>query len=254
MKKFLTFAILLCCLVGMTSATPDFHNESVTYKVMYKWGLINKKAGEATITMQRKGNRYSARLVAASEPWADRFYQVRDTLLGTIDAHTMMPLEYQKIAHEGNEDKHDVVKFSRSGNNVTGHTTRKVIKKGVLKIDDKRTLQATGPTVDMLSSYFYMRSLPFQDWKPGHEASISIFSGKAKEKLTFKYHGIETLSLDGTDYRCYHITFIFTGDGGKKTSDDMDAWITTDTRRLPVQLEGKLPVGKVRCQLVKSSH
>ncbi len=36
-------------------------------------------------------------------------------------------------------------------------------------------------------------------------------------------------------------------DGGKKTSDDMDAWISADARRIPVRLEGKLPVGKVHC-------
>ena len=27
----------------------------------------------------------------------------------------------------------------------------------------------------------------------------------------------------------------------------MDAWISADARRIPIKLEGKLPVGKVHC-------
>lgn len=249
MRKFIIFIAMVCLMLGLTSARPEFNGEKITYNVMYKWGLINKKAGEATITMKRLGGKYHAELTAASAPWADRFYRVRDTLTSVIDPATMLPEEYHKMAHEGNEDKHDVVKFSRVNNKVTGTTTRHVVKKGKLKIDDGRTLTAVGPTVDMLSSYFYMRSLPFHDWTPGRTATINIFSGKAKERLTFKYHGIEEIEINGKKFNCYHITFIFTGDGGKKTSDDMDAWISTDERRIPIQLEGKLPVGKVRCHV-----
>ena len=32
---------------------------------------------------------------------------------------------------------------------------------------------------------------------------------------------------------------------GKKSSDDMSAWISTDSRRIPLRIEGKLPVGKI---------
>ncbi len=103
----------------------------------------------------------------------------------------------------------------------------------------------------MLSSYYYMRSLPFESWKPGHKETINIFSGKQKETLTFDYRGIEVVQIGDKRYQCFHLTFVFTGDGGKKTSDNMDAWITTDAARIPVQLEGKLPVGKVKCELIQ---
>lgn len=249
--RFIT--ILLLVLVGgisMSASHPGFADETVSYKVMYKWGLINKQAGRATITIRRDGNHYQTSLVARSEPWADKFFCVRDTLLGTMETRTLSPVIYQKMSHEGSEDKHDVVRFERRGNTVTGHCTRRVVKKGQLRVDDSRVLTAEGATVDMLSSFYYMRSIPFDKWHAGQQSSVNIFSGKRKEILTFRYHGIEDVKVDGTTYRCYHITFIFTGDGGKRTSDDMDAWITADARRLPVQLEGKLPVGKVRCQIM----
>ena len=251
MKKLCSLIICLAATISSFAAAPSFDNESLSYRVMYKWGLINKQAGHATLTIRDKGDHFYARLVAASEPWADKFYCVRDTLNGTILKKGFRPGFYEKIAHEGSEDKHDTVKFSYSGNTVTGHCTRRVVKKGELKKNEKRTLTDTGTTVDMLSSYYYMRSLPFESWKPGHKETINIFSGKQKETLTFDYRGIEVVQIGDKRYQCFHLTFVFTGDGGKKTSDNMDAWITPDAARIPVQLEGKLPVGKVKCELIQ---
>lgn len=231
-------------------SSPDFSHEDLHYKVMYKWGLINKQAGRATLSIRVSGDQYVARLIAHSEPWADKFYCVRDTLNGVMERDGLRPLFYEKIAHEGAEDKHDTVKFIYEGNKVTGHTTRKVVKKGTLKRDDSNVMEAVGLTVDMLSSFYVMRSLPFDTWSPGHRETLTIFSGKTKETLTFQYHGVERAQVGDKFYQCHHITFIFTGDGGKKTSDDMDAWITTSPARVPVLLEGKLPVGKVKCELI----
>ena len=249
MKKILTLltvVLLLPCIVWGT-----FPDETLHYRVMFKWGLINKQAGRATITLHADGDNYRTCLTARSESWADRFYCVRDTLNGLMAKTGLRPLFYEKIAHEGGEYKHDTVRFSYSGNIVTGNCTRQVIKKGRETVNKTNSLQSTGLTVDMLSSFYYMRSLPFEKWSEGHKQSITIFSGKRKETLTFQYHGTEQVKIDNNSYHCYHITFIFTGESGKKTSDNMDAWITADASRIPVKLEGKLPVGKVRCLLVK---
>ena len=52
---------------------------------------------------------------------------------------------------------------------------------------------------------------------------------------------------NGTKRQAYHITFKFTQEGGKKSSDDLDAWMSTDEARIPILLVGKLPVGQIKC-------
>ena len=98
----------------------------------------------------------------------------------------------------------------------------------------------------MLASYYYMRQIDYASMQPGETVKVNVFSGKQKELLTIHYDGLKDVEVDGTRHRCYHITFTFTSRGGKKSSDNMDAWISTDGRRIPLLLEGKLPVGKVR--------
>lgn len=256
--KSINLRRLVCTFFAMVTlcaalAMQNFNNESLNYKVMYKWGLVNKQAGHATLSLKRGPKNYDLMLTAASESWADRFFKVRDTLIGQVEIATFRPMVYKKMSHEGGDRKFDVVTYTYSGNNVLGNCIRKKWdKKGNLKTDEKKTVNAQGITVDMLSSFYYMRSLPYSSWKPGHTQSLNIFSGKSKEILTITYLGEETVKVDNKDYRTFHISFTFTdpANSKKQTSDPMEAWISTDAARIPVKLEGKLKVGKVQCLYV----
>lgn len=250
-RIILTVAIAVTCMLTATAKTAvraDFKDETLTYKVMYKWGLVHKQAGTATLTAKNHGDLLITQLTARSESWADRFYRVRDTLNGSIIRETFRPVYYEKIAREGSDNKHDRVDYKYPGAKVIGHCTRRAWdEKGKLVRDEKRTLDAYGTTVDMLSAFYYMRSLPYASWQKNHVVTVNIYSGKRKELLTIKYLGEQNVKVDNKSIKCYHITFIFTSDGRTKSSDDMEAWISADSRHLPIKLEGKLKVGKVQC-------
>ena len=252
----LAAALLLSifCISSSAAANPGtavqkkFEPETLNYKVMYKWGLINKQAGHASLALTHDSRHYHAQLTAASEPWADKFFKVRDTLNGRMTYADFTPLFYEKIANEGKDHKHDVVRYDYSvPGTVSAKCTRKVTSKGQAKVDEEREMQSEGAAVDMLTSFYYMRRLPFNEWIPGHINKIDIFSGKRKELLSITYNGIEDVDIDGRRIPAYHVTFTFTSKGGAKTSDDMEAWIAADESRIPLRMEGNLPVGKVRC-------
>ncbi len=245
-RIFILFLSLALSIMAVSAV--DFQPETLRYKVMFKWGLIHKQAGTATLSLKKNPSGYVAQLTASSAPWADKFYKVRDTLNGTMTAREMLPILYEKIANEGNERKHDVVKYNYEAlPSVTAACTRVVFKKGELHLQDSRELQAEGEVVDMLSSFYFMRNLPYGDWAPGYKKTLTIFSGKQKEVLTIRYDGLEPLNFNGDNVEAYHITFLFTSKGGTKTSDSMEAWISADSKRIPLRMEGKLPVGKVHC-------
>ncbi len=255
-SRFILFCLLaMLSLASASAATEGYKpdgSETLKYKVLFKWGLINKQAGSAALTLRPDGKGgFITKLTAASAPWADKFYCVRDTLIGHLSPGEWKPVYYEKVAHEGGEFTHDKVFYERTGPRVKGRCYRKEWdKKGNLKADETRELDAYGTTVDMLTSFFYMRSLPYQDWQPGHTMAVNLFSGSKKELLTIKYQGKDKVNLDGVERECYRITFLFTSNGGKKSSDDMEAWISADPARIPLRLEGKLPVGKVHCLYV----
>lgn len=229
----------------------EFANERLTYKVTYKWGLIHKHAGNISISLTNTGDKYVSELSGRTISWADKFYSVRDTLRSTVLIDGFKPQTYELIAHEGKDYKHDLITYSYADDRVMGHCSRYKETEGKVKRDEKRELETTGTAVDMLSALYYMRQLPYAEWQPGHSITVNMFSGKRKELLNIKYQGQCIADVDGRKYNAYRIVFTFTSDGKKKTSDDIVAWIDIDTL-VPVRIEGKLPLGSVRCYLVSA--
>lgn len=260
MKKIyalLLAALLIGSLPAFAASGWTVPAENITYNIMYKWGLVNKKAGEVSIrTTPDAGNgEFSAFLTGRTAKWADKFFMVRDTLKGKIAHGSFLPSYYEKIASEGGDYEHNILRYTRSGNRTTADVTVvKKRKKDKETSHEKKTLSATGVTIDMLSSFYYMRKLDYARMRKGDTTAVNVFSGKQKEILKIHYEGIEEIELNGKKYKCFHITFTFTSKNGKKTSDNMDAWISMTPGKIPLMLEGKLPVGKVRALYSGTIH
>lgn len=235
-----------------TSGATAFNNESLRYVISYKWGMIHKDAGDATLSLRRQGNRYDVMLAAQTKPWADKVYRVRDTLLGSIRVSDLKPLSYTKITHEKNKYGRDEIIYTVSGNTTTGKAKKHRVKNGVTKVTEN-TMSATGPVYDMLSVFYYLRKLDYAQLNKNKIYTATVFSGSKKETVKIRSLGLERIKLkDKSEREAYHIKFNFTSDGGKKTSDDIDTWISTDSSHIPLYLVGKLPLGEVRAYFVGS--
>ena len=100
----------------------------------------------------------------------------------------------------------------------------------------------------MLSVFYMLRNLDYDELSKNKNYTTVIFSGKEKEYLTINYKGVESIKMrDGSKRQAHCITFRFTQKGGKQSSDDLTAWMSTDESRIPLLLVGKLPVGEVKC-------
>ncbi len=250
LKSIVLVAFLVCFGVRSLWAS-DFENEKLNYVISYKWGLIHKDAGTATLELTNHGNEYKIRLVGKTKPWADNFYQVRDTLLGTVKINGFKPVSYSKIAHEDGKYRRDDIVYSYAGRTVGGHAKRvKIDKKGNVSHSEKQ-LTATGATFDMLSVFYFLRTIDYPRLASGGVVKATVFSGSKSESLTIRCVGKETIKLRNKQRRdAYHIKFRFTTEGQKKSSDDIDAWISTDPQHIPLQVVGSLPVGQVKCYYI----
>lgn len=251
---FMAVALLTTSVSSLqvSHAASPFSNENLRYVISYKWGLIHKDAGEATLSLRRNGDKYNVMLAAKTKPWADKIYDVRDTLLGTIRVRDLKPLSYTKITHEKGKYAVDEIKYSMHGATTTGQARQLRFKNGTAQTKVK-TLQATGPVYDMLSVFYYLRKLNYSQLNKNKVYTATVFSGSMKETVRIRSIGVEKLKLkNGTQREAYHIRFNFTSKGGKKTSDDIDTWISTDASHIPLYLVGRLPIGEVRAYFTGS--
>lgn len=247
MKRLLLIIVISATFLFTLSAK-GLTDELLNYKIYYRLGFLQKQAGRATLCLSPDGDYYKAALYARTEPWADHFYTVRDTLLSTFSPVTFQPTEYHRIAHENSWYGHDIVKFSYIDDNVVGSCQR--LSKGKKDKEVKETsltLTAQGTTVDLLSAFYFIRGIDFQNEQEGASWVLNIFSGKRKELLTINYLGKKKIKIGKKNVDSYNISFKFTSEGGKQTSDPIKAWLSTDSNKIPLKIEGKLSIGKILC-------
>lgn len=251
MKRLLStriLALMLALSAAVAAHSYTLTNETLHYDIVYHWGLIWKHAGSATLSIKKSGHNYDASLSARTISWADKVFRVRDTLSCTIQPSGMRPIVYRKASHEGKHSGIDIVRYSYNGNTSLAECTR--IRPG--KANSVVRLHANGQAYDMLSIFFYIRALDYKAMVKNHIYTTTVFSGKKKETLRIRLVGTETIELrDKSKHVAYHVSFSFTTDGKKKSSDDMHTWISTDSSHKPLMMKGKLPIGEVRCYLSK---
>lgn len=168
--------------------------------------------------------------------------------MSTMRVSDLTPTLYERIAHEDGKYAHDIVNITRNGDKFSAKCTRqRRAKKATTTNVSHTTLEAQGTTVDLLSSFYYLRALDFDKLTPGHAQTINIFSGKRKELLKITYHGKEVIKIEGKKHDTYKITFTFTSEGKKKTSEPIEAWVETTAPYIPLKLVGKLKIGQIQC-------
>ena len=256
MRAFVKIILGAVCAVASygtgLAADTKFADETLNYVITYKWGLITKDSGDATLSLKNNGSKYYIKLTGKTKPWADGLFQVRDTLISVMDKATFRPLNYTKVAHEGGKYAKDVIEYSYSGNHVKGKATKYRDKKGKITNEDLE-LSAEGDTFDMLSVFYWLRSIDPATLPMGRKVTATLFSGSHEETVKIWKVGEQTVKLrDGSKREAWHIKFTFTSKGGKKTSEDIDAWISKDGKRIPLEIKGSLPLGHVCAYLVNS--
>lgn len=235
--------IILLTVISSYGAIPlpdaDYH-----YVIRYKWGLIEKEAATATLSLTADASIYHARLAVATLPWADHVLRVRDTLYSEMNRPSCLPVLYAKDTHQGHTVQHDVLRYTRSGNEVIGRASRFKQEGDNLPQVSDTILYANGPTLDMLSVFYWIRELDFPSMQDGSTFNLSLFSAYTVTHLEATYHGQRTISFDGNTFDTYYISFRFTSNG-RETEDPMRIWLSADDIRIPVKLVGVLSLGKV---------
>lgn len=248
MRKLL---VSIVAVVGLAMA-PVAHalslsNESLNYQIVYHWGIVWKHAGDATLSVSKTGSGYNARLTGKTRSWADKIYPVRDTLKCSMN-ESFRPIKYEKLTHEKSYYAHDIVAFHNSASSTSAHCTRYRKDKPTVNLN----LSTNGVAYDMLSVFYMLRNLDFDKMAASKVYKTCIFSGKEKETLTIKYLGVKQLQLrDKSRHQAFHLKLSFTRDNGKKSSDGIDAYISTVANRIPLLVVGKLPIGEVKCYYAK---
>ncbi|MBA9079694.1 MULTISPECIES: DUF3108 domain-containing protein [Rufibacter] len=221
--------------------------EVLQYKVHY--GIIN--AGEATINvssnLQRINNRpcYLTTVSGKTTGSFDFFHRIRDTWSSFIDTSTMQPLRFHRNIEEGSYKRKETTDFDHARNVVVVNDSRDKEKNQVYKVPDN--------VQDMVSGFYYLRTLDLDSYKPGQTLKMSGFLGDEVFDMTVTYKGVTTVDTKAGKIRAHRLTPKMPSNKLFKGEDAISVYFSNDENKAPVLFEAEMFVGSVKVNLYKYS-
>lgn len=244
MRKLFLLTVFLITLIHAKAQELPLKKEPVfqagevlQYKLRY--GIIT--AAEGIIKVLNSDLKFDGkptyRLVvdAKTSGTFDIFYKIRDHYDSYIDKDNLTPYFYQENIKESSYKREDKARFYQD--------TKKVVS-------NKGTFTTpTDQTFDLVSAYYFSRSLDISKLKIGEEFKLNYFLGKSIHQLQIKYVGKEVIKSKLGNIRC--LKFSPSIEPGRifRKDSSLYLWITDDGNRVPVKAQVEIIVGAVTMEI-----
>jgi len=267
MKKILPFIIacLMLCATAPASAIVKAKEskqvETLKYEAYWHWGIIWKLAGSGTLTLSEEEGidgkeRMHGQLCGRSLSIVEAIMKVRDTL-DCWYTPNMIPIEYCKKTNEGSYQaiERNFYKTFTNGKELTPEnvdsTQVDVYRWRVKKGNDRKHHSIDAVGYDMLSVFYLVRDLDFDNMEKGTVQQFRVHAGIRAQWLNMTYRGRTTCTLkNGRKYDAYQVDLTF----ASKDSDNtpLKVWLATtpDHRPLSVIIDLKR-IGSVQGEIVE---
>ena len=211
--------------------------EVLTYKL--KYGFIT--AAEATIKVLPSDMKfdgkptYRLQVDARTSGTFDVFYKVRDHYDSYIDKVELTPYFYQEDVREAKYRRQDKARFYQDSKKVVANTGTYTAP--------------TTQTFDLVSAYYFARSLDISKLKINDTFKLNYFLGDEISALEIQYVGKEVVKTKLGNINCLKFSPSIKPGRIFKKDSKLYLWITDDGNRVPVKAQVEILVGSVTMEL-----
>jgi hypothetical protein len=211
--------------------------EELTYRIHY--GFID--AAYATIKIESDDKTINGRTAmhvvgtGESKGAFNLFFKVRDRYETYIDEKSLCPLMFVRRVDEGGYKINQDMVFDQEYH--------------VVNSNGKSYYNVPAYVQDMLSSFYYARTLSYANEKPGKLDSVVCFVDDKVWSLKIKFVGYETLKSDVGKIRCMVFEPIVQTGRIFKKSEDLKVWITDDSNHIPIRAQANIIFGSIKMDL-----
>lgn len=213
--------------------------EKLRYRITY--GFVD--AGEAVLevkstTKKGSGNREMLHVKGTGKTLAgfNKVFKVNDVYESYIDKKGCFPWQFVRRVDEGGHKINQDYLFKQDKQKVHNGEKDFTVPIGIQ---------------DMLSSFYYARTLKFNDLKKGETIEFKCFMDDEIWPCKVKYLGDEVISIRKGKFKCMKFAPVVQTGRVFKKQDDLNFWVTDDENHIPILVKAKIPVGSVKLHLVE---
>ncbi len=246
MKKVFLFLFLLCSLAVVQAqelkniAEVAFQpGEELLYKLRY--GIFT--AAEAKLRIIDTDLKFDDRpvfhLIAEGRTSGtfDIFHRVRNRYDSYIDRKELTPYLYTENIHESSYRRNDKARFYQEQQKV---------------VSNKGSFKGPAQIFDVISAYYFARSIDISKIKKGDKFSMSYFLSDGISQLEIEYLGKEVVRTALGKFNCLKFSPSIQPGRIFRKDSKLYLWITDDGNRIPVKAHVEVLVGSITMELVNA--
>jgi hypothetical protein len=244
MKIYRILAVMLLCSLSLNGQAPlrKVKNQAfkagelLEYRIHYGFVDAGIARLEVKETLSTINNRKSYHVVGIGETRGafDWFFKVRDRYETYIDVESLMPWIFIRRVEEGSYSKSQNVTFNHFKNTATS---------------EKVTIPVPEYVQDLVSAFFYARTLDFANASPGAVFPINAYLDDEVFEMNIKYIGKEQIHTKLGTFNCIKFRPLLLEGRVFKEEEDMTVWVTDDRNRIVVRAEANILVGSIKMDL-----
>ena len=165
----------------------------------------------------------------------DWFFKVRDRYESVVDKDAMIPWMFIRRVNEGGYIINQNVSFNHYKDSA---------------YSEKKTISIPENTQDLISAFYYARTLDFANAKEGDIFPIMGYLDDATIPLNLKFLGREEVKTKKGTFRCVKFRPMLQEGRVFKDQEDMTVWISDDNNRIPVRVQTDILIGSIKMDLV----
>ena len=249
-KKIFPVFVFFASLLSSSAAQDELRKinneafragEVLKYRIHY--GIID--AGEATLEikeeLQKFGGRECFHMIGSGKSVGafNWFFKVKDRYESVVDKEAMIPWLFIRRVNEGGYIINQNVSFNHYTDSAKS---------------EKATISIPENTQDLISSFYYARTLDFSQAKEGDIFQISGYLDDAVIPLNLKFIGREIIDSKKGKFSCIKLRPMLQEGRIFKDKEDMTIWVSDDKNKIPVRVQTDVLVGSIKMDLVDFSN
>jgi hypothetical protein len=210
--------------------------ERVDYRVHY--GFIN--AAEAKVEIAKSvsivNNRpcFRVNVTGRTVGAFDLISRVRDTWRSYIDTSAILPHVFERQIQENRYRKEEKIVFNHAKDQAVSSVK-----------NETKTYNVPNDIHDIISGYFFLRTLDFERISEGEIIEVPTFFGGDVYKLRVRYVGKDVIKTKFGKTRVIRLNPLMPNNKFFKDEGSMRLWVSDDSNKIPLKVQVDLAIGSL---------
>jgi hypothetical protein len=182
---------------------------------------------------------YEINTYAVSTDEFDNIFKVRDKYSSFVDVDGIFPHRFEQHVREGHYSRDYEAFFDQD--ELTAET------------DDGTKYKIPQYVHDILSAFYYVRTLDLTQYRKGDKISLENFYDGKTHPLDVMVLGRQKVEVGAGTFDCIVVEPMVVEGGLFKNEGSIRVWLTNDANKMPVKVSTKVIVGSIDVTLTKYS-